>query len=150
MQGHPWHIGYVKAKDERRHKARCIKYSPKNLCKIYGKCIGSSQCSHYGETPEKKRTLGHNETYQPKNKTESEKSNARGIKAGDTVELLDSINDFRLKVHIVKKGKAYLKEKKISVDSPMGKAIVGKQIGDLAEVFIERKVIYEIVGWVKR
>lgn len=47
--GTPCHVGYLKSKDERRHKAKCIYYnkSTKNCKLLVCHCPGSSRCVHY-------------------------------------------------------------------------------------------------------
>lgn len=47
-----WHIGYVKKKDSRRHRARCLYYE-ESKCRIAGDyCSGSSHCQNYSDTIE--------------------------------------------------------------------------------------------------
>lgn len=165
MQGSPWHIGYVKANDDRRHRSRCIYFIPKHGCQLIGNCCGSSHCSKYKKSLHEKRATkikNTSETYQPKtksathliknkvNKNKSVKQNIKGIKVGDTVELLDPIDNFKMKVSIVKKEKVCLEESKISEDSPVGKAVIGKQKGDQVEIFTNEKIVYQIIGWTKQ
>ncbi len=162
MQGTPWHIGYVKASDDRRHRSRCIYFIPKRGCKLIGNCCGSSHCEKYKEEQDTKIKLNNvNETYEPKSKGATHlikntvnnkkpvKGNKKGIKVGDTVELVDPIDGFEIKVQIVGTGKACLEDGKISVDSPIGKAVLGKRRGDMVALFMDENVVYEIVGWEK-
>ena len=140
MQGHPWHIEYLKTKDDRRHRARCVYFRPGGGCMLHEKCFGSSHCSKYrvvavAET----RVRNTNETYQPRNnkpldergkrkfKREKTPVTVQGIQLGDTVELLDTVDGFKMKVHIVEKEKACLEDNKISEDSPIGRAVLGKK-----------------------
>ena len=47
---------------------------------------------------------------------------------------------------LVAENEANLAEKKISIDSPIGKGLVGKVVGDLAEVQVPAgKIIFEIL-----
>ncbi len=127
-------------------------------CMLHEKCFGSSHCSKYrvvavAET----RVRNTNETYQPRNnkpldergkrkfKREKTPVTVQGIQLGDTVELLDTVDGFKMKVHIVEKEKACLEDNKISEDSPIGRAVLGKKKGDRIEIFTNKKVVYEII-----
>lgn len=164
MQGTPWHIGYVKAKDERRHRSRCIYFIPKHGCRLIGNCCGSSHCEKYKEKlDEKENKTADNldqscqhkskgEAHRTKNicnKNNSVKPRNKGIKVGDTVELFNPIDGFEIKVQIVEKSKACLEEGRISADTPIGKAVLGKRKGDIVMLYMDENVVYEIVGWVK-
>jgi len=39
---------------------------------------------------------------------------------------------------------------KTTEDTPIGKAVIGKQIVDKVEVVTDKKVVYEIIGWIKQ
>ncbi len=43
-------------------------------------------------------------------------------------------NNFKVTYKLVSESEADLKQKKISVDSPMGKGLLGKKVGDIAEI----------------
>lgn len=165
MQGSPWHIGYVKAKGERRHRSRCIYFIPKYGCQLVGNCFGSSHCGKYKERSGKKESKivrNLDDTYKPKSKDAIyrvrntvnkndlvEAKEKDGIKVGDTVELCDPMDGFEIKVQIVEKGKACLEEGRISEDTPIGKAVLGKRKGDTVVLFMDENVVYEIIGWTK-
>ena len=43
-------------------------------------------------------------------------------------------NDMEITYTLVAENEADIKEKKISVDSPIGKGLLGKEVGDIAEI----------------
>lgn len=53
--GTPYHVGYMKSNEPRRHKARCVYYQKENkMCKHYlYKCVGSTRCEKYEERKRK-------------------------------------------------------------------------------------------------
>lgn len=51
-----------------------------------------------------------------------------------TVTILNKKTDKEMKYMLVSKDEADFKEKKISVDSPIGQAILGKEVGEVVEV----------------
>lgn len=51
-----------------------------------------------------------------------------------TITILNKKTDKEMKYTLVSKDEADFKEKKISVDSPIGQAILGKEVGDVVEV----------------
>jgi transcription elongation factor GreA len=51
-----------------------------------------------------------------------------------TVTILNRKTNKEMKYTLVSKDEADFKEKKISVDSPIGQAILGKEVGDVVEV----------------
>lgn len=51
-----------------------------------------------------------------------------------TVTIYNHTTDKEVKYTLVSKDEANFKEKKISIDSPIGKAILGSEIGDVVEV----------------
>lgn len=66
---------------------------------------------------------------------------------GATVELLNLDTDEKVSYKIVGEDEADLKHKKISVNSPIARAFIGKSIGDEVEVQIPSGAIsYEVVG----
>ena len=63
------------------------------------------------------------------------KLNAQGkVVFGATVELLDLDNDKAVTYQIVGEDEADIKEGKISVSSPIARALIGKEVDDVAEV----------------
>jgi transcription elongation factor GreA len=50
------------------------------------------------------------------------------------VKIKHTGNGMEMEYTLVAENEANLKEKKISVDSPIGKGLLGKKIGDLADV----------------
>ena len=90
------------------------------------------------------------------NKLESLYSNARVVDTSkldiSTVRLLTKVtikntsNNMEMTYSIVPEAEADLKSKKISVSSPIGKGLLGKTIGEIAEIQIPNGVIkFEIV-----
>ncbi len=64
-----------------------------------------------------------------------------------TVELENTKTGKRAKYTLVSEEEANVKEKKISITSPIGRAVLGKQEGDEVEVETPKgKVTYKIVG----
>lgn len=51
-----------------------------------------------------------------------------------TVKIKNTKNGMEMAYTLVAESEANLKEKKISVDSPIGKGLLGKSVGDLAEI----------------
>ena len=90
------------------------------------------------------------------NKLESLYSNARVVDTSkldiSTVRLLTKVtiknisNNMEMSYSIVPEAEADLKSKKISVSSPIGKGLLGKSIGDIAEIQVPNGIIkFEIV-----
>ena len=50
------------------------------------------------------------------------------------VTIKNTKNNFKVTYKLVSEAEANLKEKKISVDSPMGKGLLGKKVGEIAEI----------------
>lgn len=50
------------------------------------------------------------------------------------VTIKNQKNDMTITYTLVAENEANLKEKKLSIDSPIGKGLVGKKVGDIAEV----------------
>jgi transcription elongation factor GreA len=66
---------------------------------------------------------------------------------GATVELEDQDNGAKLSWQIVGEDEADIKERRISVGSPIARAVIGKSAGDVVEVTAPGKTIsYEIIG----
>lgn len=51
-----------------------------------------------------------------------------------TVRIRNKANEMETQYTLVAESEANLKEKKISVDSPIGKGLLGKKVGDVAEI----------------
>ena len=62
------------------------------------------------------------------------KLSGKTVRFGATVKVVDCENDEEITVQIVGPYEADLKKKKISVQSPFGRALIGKTVGDTAEV----------------
>tara|TARA_E500000331_G_scaffold299468_1_gene299840 strand:- start:42 stop:518 length:477 start_codon:yes stop_codon:yes gene_type:complete len=90
------------------------------------------------------------------NKLEAINSNARVVDTSkldmSTVRLLTKVtiknteNSMEMTYSIVPEAEADLKSKKISVSSPIGKGLLGKSIGEIAEIQIPNGIIkFEVV-----
>lgn len=65
---------------------------------------------------------------------------------GATVGLLETQSNQKREYTLVGQDEADLKDGKISVQSPVGRALIGKRIGDLVEVTTPAKVVeYEVL-----
>lgn len=63
-----------------------------------------------------------------------------------TVKIKNTANKMEMKYTIVAENEADLKAGKISIDSPIGKGLLGKKVGDIAEVTVPAGVMkFEIV-----
>ncbi len=62
------------------------------------------------------------------------KLSGKTVRFGATVKVVDCENDEEITLQIVGPYEADLKKKKISVQSPLGRALIGKSVGDTAEV----------------
>lgn len=68
------------------------------------------------------------------------------IKFGATVELLDDDTEQELKYHIVSEYEADISNRRISINSPIARALIGKKTGDLVEVNTPRGLkAYEVL-----
>ena len=56
------------------------------------------------------------------------------VKFGATVTVLDEDDDAKMKFQIVGEDEADIKEKRLSVQSPLARALIGKSVGDEVEV----------------
>ncbi|MFP6695910.1 MAG: transcription elongation factor GreA [Alphaproteobacteria bacterium] len=56
------------------------------------------------------------------------------VKFGATVTVLDDDDDSEMKFQIVGEDEADIKSKRLSVGSPLARALIGKQVGDEVEV----------------
>ena len=66
---------------------------------------------------------------------------------GATIQLKDLKTHKEIAYMLVSKEEADLKSKKISMDSPVGKALLGKEVGETVEVTIQAGTLrYEILG----
>ena len=69
------------------------------------------------------------------------------VKFGATVQLADEDTDEKVKYQIVGPYEADLAKRRISVTSPIGRALIGKTVGDTVEVQTPRGArSYEVVG----
>ncbi len=69
------------------------------------------------------------------------------VKFGATVQLADEDTDEKVKYQIVGPYEADLTKRRISVTSPIGRALIGKTVGDTVEVQTPRGArSYEVVG----
>jgi transcription elongation factor GreA len=56
-------------------------------------------------------------------------------------------NDMELTYTLVAENEADLKEKKISVDSPIGKGLLGKSVGDIADIQVPNGIMkFEVIA----
>lgn len=63
-----------------------------------------------------------------------------------TVKIKNVANGMEMQYTLVAESEADLKEKKISVDSPIGKGLLGKKVGDIADIQTPNGVMkFEIV-----
>ena len=63
-----------------------------------------------------------------------------------TVSIKNVSNGMTMQYTLVAESEADLKEKKISVDSPIGRGLLGKKVGDIADVQTPNGVIqFEVV-----
>ncbi len=75
------------------------------------------------------------------------KLTGKTVKFGATERLADEDTEEKVKYQIVGPYEADLKEGRISVSSPIGKALIGKTVGDTVEVQTPRGAkSYEVVG----
>ncbi|MCQ2212361.1 MAG: transcription elongation factor GreA [Bacteroidaceae bacterium] len=58
-----------------------------------------------------------------------------------TVDLRNVANDMKLRYTIVSEGEANLRENKISIKTPIAQGLLGKKVGDVAEITIPRGII---------
>jgi len=62
------------------------------------------------------------------------------------VKIKNTVNNAIMEYTLVAENEADLAQKKISIDSPIGKGLVGKEVGDLAEVQVPAGIIkFEIL-----
>ena len=63
------------------------------------------------------------------------------------VELRNVDNDMKLTYTIVSEGEANLRENKISIKTPIAQGLLGKKVGEVAEVTVPRgKMKFEIIS----
>ena len=78
---------------------------------------------------------------------ERQKLSGKIVKFGATVQLADEDTDEKVKYQIVGPYEADLAKRRISVTSPIGRALIGKTVGDTVEVQTPRGArSYEVVG----
>lgn len=64
---------------------------------------------------------------------ESQLDNSKAL-VHSTVKIKNQINGMEMKYKLVAQSEADLKNGLISVDSPIGKGLLGKKVGDVAEI----------------
>ncbi|HYC66109.1 MAG TPA: transcription elongation factor GreA [Reyranellaceae bacterium] len=75
------------------------------------------------------------------------KLSGKVVKFGATVRLADEDTDEKVKYQIVGPYEADLNKGRISITSPIGRALIGKTVGDSVEVQTPRGAkMYEVVG----
>jgi transcription elongation factor GreA len=63
------------------------------------------------------------------------------------VKIRNVENDMEIEYQLVAENEADLKAKRISVDSPIGKGLLGKEIGDIAEIEVPSGIMqFEIIN----
>ncbi len=74
------------------------------------------------------------------------KLNTSTVQILNTVQLKNTKNGAMMKYTIVSESEANLKEGKISVNTPIAKGLLGKKVGDIAEIKVPSGVIsFEVV-----
>lgn len=74
------------------------------------------------------------------------KLSAETIKFGATVKLIDDDTEEEVVYHILGEYEADMTQNRISIQSPMAKALIGKKIGDIIEVVTPSKIkVYEVL-----
>ncbi len=66
----------------------------------------------------------------------NEEIDSSKVYLGARVQMHDMVNNKKLQYMIVSKEEAQLREGKISIESPVGKALLGKSVGDIVEITI--------------
>lgn len=62
------------------------------------------------------------------------------------VKIRNVDNDMEIEYQLVAENEADLKEKRISVDSPIGKGLLGKEVGDIAEIEVPSGIMqFEVI-----
>jgi transcription elongation factor GreA len=76
---------------------------------------------------------------------DTSKLSSETVVFGATVTIVESESQQQRRYTLVGQDEADLKDGKISVQSPVGKALIGKRVGDLVEVTTPAKVVeYEV------
>ena len=144
--------GLKKLKDELDHLKSVER--PKIIQQI-AEARDKGDLSENAEYDAAKEAQGHLE--EKINKLESLYSNARVVDTSkldiSTVRLLTKVtikntaNNMQMAYSIVPEAEADLKSKKISVTSPIGKGLLGKSVGEIAEIQIPNGTIkFEIIN----
>ena len=71
----------------------------------------------------------------------SKLANTDAVQILSKVELKNVVNDSKLIYTIVSEGEANLRENKISIKTPIAQGLLGKKVGDIAEIQIPRGTI---------
>lgn len=155
MQGEPWHVTYLKSKDERRHKSRCAYFKPKNECILNGLCGSSSHCAYYKE---KEKYISQNNyeykdqnvNFIPRNQKFKSKSKNKEVDLGRTIVKIGSfftVEDIFTKetfeYEFVSPEQEDIFNSKISNKTPLGKAAENKCVGE--KVKIRSDIEYRII-----
>ena len=62
------------------------------------------------------------------------------------VTIKNTVNSMTMSYHIVPESEANLKSKKISVNSPIAKGLLGKKVGEIAEIQVPSGLVkFEII-----
>ncbi|MFT5819009.1 MAG: transcription elongation factor GreA [Crocinitomix sp.] len=143
--------GYDKLKAELKHMKTVLRPS---LSEQIGEAIDKGDLSENAEYDAAKEAQGLLEA--KINKLENVVSNARVLDDSDldtskalilsNVRIKNVGNGMELTYTLVAENEADLKAKKISVDSPIGKGLLGKEVGDLADIEVPNGVMqFEIL-----
>jgi len=76
---------------------------------------------------------------------ESQLDNSK-VLVHSTVKIKNQANGMEMTYKLVAQSEADLKSGKISVDSPIGKGLLGKEVGDVAEINVPNGVVkFEVI-----
>ncbi|NOQ71576.1 MAG: transcription elongation factor GreA [Crocinitomix sp.] len=143
--------GYDKLKAELKHMKTVLRPS---LSEQIGEAIDKGDLSENAEYDAAKEAQGLLEA--KINKLENIVSNARVLDDSDldtskalilsNVKIKNVGNGMELVYTLVAENEADLKAKKISVDSPIGKGLLGKTVGDIADIQVPNGIMqFEIL-----
>ena len=143
--------GYDKLKAELKHMKTVLRPS---LSEQIGEAIDKGDLSENAEYDAAKEAQGLLEA--KINKLENIVSNARVLDDSDldtskalilsNVKIKNVSNGMELIYTLVAENEADLKAKKISVDSPIGKGLLGKTVGDIADIQVPNGIMqFEIL-----
>ncbi|WP_165000836.1 GreA/GreB family elongation factor [Xylanivirga thermophila] len=155
MQGVPAHLEYIhRDENTRRYKKRCI-YFDKYICKCNKspnymcKCYSPTICMYYREKDENSRdnktSIAHNyiqNAYQKNQPSDKININCK-------VKLYDFQYKEHITIYLVELKNKNVSKHKISIDTPLGKELIGKDVNDIIEIETEKAYRYKIVSWDK-